>query len=161
MKNLVIELYIKVFEFLCHAMRWFSSWKKRFSTALRQTFLDEKVKQMGNGIQKTIQKIRDEASHVSQVRVLDLHNLYGKRDESSINNGQASAVDGYSRTINERSDERETHNLRLQIIANENREDDEKGLILKFNQLKITLGYASAGTLEAVEEHILYGESGL
>ena len=119
---------------------------------------------MENEIQKTIQKIRNEASHVTDLRILELHDRYGKTSERSINNGHVNLVDTGSEAIDKRSDEgenRETHNLRLQIIANENREDDEQGIIIKVQQLKTQLGYSSAATLGAVEEHILYGKSAI
>ncbi|KAK0716573.1 hypothetical protein B0T21DRAFT_63901 [Apiosordaria backusii] len=73
MQRLVVDLYVKVFKFLCHAMSFFHKRRKRFFASFDKRFYDKTVQSMVDDIQKTISRIRYEAQHASELRIEDIH----------------------------------------------------------------------------------------
>ncbi|KAL6407016.1 hypothetical protein AUP68_09837 [Ilyonectria robusta] len=69
MRRLVVELYVGVFKLLCHTMDWFKRKKNRFLSALNKNFYDETVQGLVRGIQKTVQRVRDESQFIANGRV--------------------------------------------------------------------------------------------
>ncbi|KAK4195604.1 hypothetical protein QBC40DRAFT_288817 [Triangularia verruculosa] len=73
MQQLVVQLYVKVFEFLCHAMSFFHKRRKRFFASFDKSFYDKTVEHMVHDIQKVIRRIQNEAQHASELRMKDMH----------------------------------------------------------------------------------------
>ncbi|KAK4678829.1 hypothetical protein QC764_0059260 [Podospora pseudoanserina] len=73
MQRLVVELYVKIFKFLCHAMSFFHKRRKRFFASFDKTFYDRSVQAMVDDIQKTIKRIKDEAQHTSELRIEEIN----------------------------------------------------------------------------------------
>ncbi|KAL7960283.1 hypothetical protein V8C34DRAFT_74353 [Trichoderma compactum] len=70
MKRLVVELYVGVFDFLCHALEWYESGLKRFKSAFNQNFANN-INQKIGVIKRTLGRIQLEADQVTQCRVQD------------------------------------------------------------------------------------------
>lgn len=74
MKRLVVDLYIGVFDFLCHALEWYESSLKRFKNAFNQNSVNN-ISQKVDVIKKTLGRIQLEADQVTQCRVQDTKQL--------------------------------------------------------------------------------------
>ena len=68
-RRLVVELYVKVFKFLCHAMLWYQKPTNRLKGALNKNFYDDLVRRMVSDIQLVVKRIKDEAAVIAQGRV--------------------------------------------------------------------------------------------
>lgn len=82
MRKLVVKLYVQVFGFLCHSMRYFIKWKTRFLASLSANFYDDKVKKMVDDMQRTVKRIRDEATLAAETRLRDLGDEFRKMGRS-------------------------------------------------------------------------------
>ncbi|KAI1504178.1 hypothetical protein F5X99DRAFT_372746 [Biscogniauxia marginata] len=72
-RQLVIEFYISVFEFLCFAMSWYKSKKRRVMGAINKNFNEDEVDSKVNAIQDVLKKLSREANLVAQGRIQDIH----------------------------------------------------------------------------------------
>lgn len=71
MKRCVIKLYAEVFEFLCHAMKWYQSPGRRLLKSFNANFYDTNVQKRVVKIQRLVQQVNREAELKTQVRVKD------------------------------------------------------------------------------------------
>lgn len=138
MRRLVVELYLEVFELLCHTLSWFMSKRKRFSAALKMNFFDETVVKLLSKIEKTARTIDREAKHAAESRIRDIH-------EVVVGDG--------------------AHNVNLlRSVGNQSRRDDQARIHDKLDKMEEQLqrlqqlGYISARTLGAVESQQAYGQ---
>ncbi|KAF7502672.1 hypothetical protein GJ744_005285 [Endocarpon pusillum] len=60
-KILVVGLYIQIFQFLGHAMKWYQSWKSRFKAMLNRDFYDTNIEAKVASIKGLVTRIRQEA----------------------------------------------------------------------------------------------------
>lgn len=75
MRKLVVDLYVGVFELLCHTLSWFMSKRKRISAAFK---MDDAVPQLLKRIENTVLRIDREKMHVTAGRVRDLHEEWAR-----------------------------------------------------------------------------------
>lgn len=127
MRRLVVELYVGVFKLLCHAMDWFKRGKKRFFTSFNSSFHNDTVEALVRSIQKTVQRVKDEAQHIAHGRV--------ERIEGML-------VD---------------HILRLRSVGIDSRNDSLETIGQKLGNAREVLGHSSARTLGSVENQHMYG----
>ncbi|XXH05540.1 Vacuolar protein sorting-associated protein atg6 [Hypoxylon texense] len=71
MKRCVVKLYAEVFEFLCHAMKWYQSPGRRLLKSLNANFYDDSVQKRVTKIQRLVQQVNREANLKTQMRVMD------------------------------------------------------------------------------------------
>ncbi|KAI1271372.1 hypothetical protein F5Y07DRAFT_345993 [Xylaria sp. FL0933] len=72
MRRFVVELYNKMFDFLCEAMRWYQSTGKRWKSAWNQNSqpeLSDKV----SAIRAVLVRISHEAEYITQTRIKESH----------------------------------------------------------------------------------------
>jgi hypothetical protein len=72
MRELIVELYAKMFDFLCHAMEWYQSRWRRFKSSWKfesETRVSDKI----SAIRAVLGRIRHEAEHVNQTRTKEIH----------------------------------------------------------------------------------------
>ncbi len=72
-RRLVVELYAKVFEFLCYTMSWYSSATKRFRGSLSKNFYNNEVASRVNAIQAVIKRFMAEADFIEKLRIRNVH----------------------------------------------------------------------------------------
>jgi hypothetical protein len=72
-KHHVLALYSEVFEFLCYAIKWYSSKWNRFLKAFDGNFYDKQVQQRVSRIQKLVQRVRDEIKISTNETVQTIH----------------------------------------------------------------------------------------
>ena len=137
MQKLVSELYVQVFQFLCHAMSYFRKRTKRLRSALNKHFYEKNFKTMVDGIRTTIQKIQQEAAHATEGRIRGLEDRVIQVDYK---------LDQVLPC--------------LKAVGNESRDDDEKqiGDKLILATRFVSLGNRAFQHLEAVQAHCQYGE---
>lgn len=68
-RRLLVDLYCEVFRFLCHALTWYTRTRGRLKAALNKSFYDSTVKGMVESIQKTVSRIREEATLITESRI--------------------------------------------------------------------------------------------
>ncbi|KAI2622557.1 hypothetical protein GGR54DRAFT_599023 [Hypoxylon sp. NC1633] len=71
MKRYVVSLYVEVFEFLCHAMKWYQSPGRRLLKSWNVHFYDNTVEKRVIRIQRLVKQISREADVETQWRVKD------------------------------------------------------------------------------------------
>ncbi|KAI1479211.1 hypothetical protein F4774DRAFT_138077 [Daldinia eschscholtzii] len=137
MQKLVSELYVQVFQFLCHAMSYFRKRTKRLRSALNKHFYEKNFKTMVDGIRTTIQKIQQEAAHATEGRIRGLEDRVIQVDYK---------LDQVLPC--------------LKAVGNESRDDDENqiGDKLILATRFVSLGNRAFQHLEAVQAHCQYDE---
>ena len=131
MRELVVELYVKVFKFLCHSMSYFKSRRNRLTAAFNKNFYDDTVKKMVYGVQRTVLEIDREANTASGTQIKEILGIV-----------RNTAIE-------------------LGVAGNESRTDDKKTTANKLNNIGeglTKLGNISAKYLVSVEEHVLHGK---
>ncbi|KAI0142636.1 hypothetical protein GGR57DRAFT_519746 [Xylariaceae sp. FL1272] len=68
-KELAMMMYIKYFNFLCHAMEWYSSRSRRIKSAFNQNFYSKEVQLKTKDIRDLLNSIKQEASLTSQQKI--------------------------------------------------------------------------------------------
>lgn len=73
MRELVVDFYIQVFTFLCLAMSWYKSRRKRFKASINKNFYDDVFRRPVDAMQQTVSRIQREAENLTQedVRSID------------------------------------------------------------------------------------------
>ncbi|KAI0178876.1 hypothetical protein GGR52DRAFT_278194 [Hypoxylon sp. FL1284] len=71
MKRCVVNLHAEVFEFLCHAMKWYQSPRRRLRQSFNANFYDENVRKRVKKIQRLVQQVNREAEFETRLRVMD------------------------------------------------------------------------------------------
>ena len=132
MQMQVIDLYVKIFRFLCHAMRWFSSRWNRFKTSFSDNFNNDQVKVMVFDISKAIESIEKEATQTTETRITDM--------QSSI----PCAINDMKMGI-----QTDIQDLRLQMTSDEHRRDAPSQITMKFDKIIINLGRLEVNQLGA------------
>lgn len=69
MRELVVDFYIQVSAFLCLAMSWYTSKRKRFRASINKNFYNDVFQPPVNAMQKTISRIQLEAEDLAQKRI--------------------------------------------------------------------------------------------
>lgn len=131
-RELLVDLYVKFFKFLTHALSFFCSKKERIKASVSKTFYDKNVDGLVKDVWKTIQKIHEETRRITQGRIRDVDHK----------------VDGLDRKLD------------LMIAAVDNRNGDGEDLRQKLvemaDALLPMLGFKVAGTLGAVEQQSMH-----
>ncbi|OKO96532.1 hypothetical protein PENSUB_10707 [Penicillium subrubescens] len=142
MRKFVVDFYIIVFEFLCHAMLWFIRRGTRLRSIWNKNFYDDTVKRMVDRMKAAMGRIQSEASHLAEVQV------------QQISMGLGAFLGNFRPT----SDDSMNKFLLLQVVGSESHDDDQAKIHQKqhrFAQL-VGVGACSLKSLQAAEEHIEY-----
>ncbi|GLI75628.1 hypothetical protein PoHVEF18_003890 [Penicillium ochrochloron] len=140
MRKFVVDFYVIVFEFLCHAMLWFTRRGTRLRSIWNKNFYDDTVKRMVDRMKAAVGRIQSEASHLAEVQV------------QQISMGLGAFLGNFRPT----NDDNMNKFLLLQIVGSESHDDDQAKIHQKqhrFAQL-VGVGACSLKSLQAAEEHI-------
>jgi hypothetical protein len=143
MRKFVVDFYVIVFEFLCHAMLWFTRRGTRLRSIWNKNFYDDTVKRMVDRMKAAVGRIQSEASHLAEVQV------------QQISMGLGAFLGNFRPT----NDDNMNKFLLLQIVGSESHDDDQAKIHQKqhrFAQL-VGVGACSLKSLQAAEEHIEHG----
>ncbi|KUI62526.1 hypothetical protein VP1G_09644 [Cytospora mali] len=135
MRRLLVDLYVQIFGFLCYAMSWYTSKRKRARASLNKNFYDKTFKPTVDKIQQTVKGIRDEAKHITEIRIGEMY-------------------DGVKRL--------EDQMLALRNTGNMNRHDDTQQILRRLDDIGgafDALGSSSVKALVAVENHVAYSQN--
>ncbi|KAI1844809.1 hypothetical protein JX266_009037 [Neoarthrinium moseri] len=87
MKELIVELYVQVFKFLCEMMTWYSSPGMRFRKAFNSRFYDKQIDSRVKDIRLLIKRVERETSIQTQRRVKVLkHDIRGDVEDIAEKN---------------------------------------------------------------------------
>jgi hypothetical protein len=155
MKRLVTLLYIKYFQFLCHAMKWYSSSKMRFRKAFNQKFYDDEVAKKVDKIKSIVQEIVQEARLETQQTVIAtletstamydyVQNVPTKADMQVLSEQLSRRMGGMERSFQ---------------IADENKNMVERELLEKVDYIYTMLGaFAKQSLVASGESHLIERE---
>ena len=158
MQSLVVKLFVEVFKFLCHALKWYSSGFTRVLRSLSTSYVDDvvenSIRKIGN-IEQNIGKLVQSASHdtIEETgrHVKGMRSRFEDRfnDVDSKIEAMKTVVDQLSATIGNGPDR-----LLELGTSSSRRSGSIEAAHLEFRM--IVAGTSAAKFLEAVAEHRLY-----
>jgi hypothetical protein len=158
-KQLVVKLYIKYFQFLYGAMTWYQSKFKRFKAAFNQKFYTDEVQKKVTKIKEIVNEVIQEASLETQGTIISMYDTtkaIRSRVNDLVTTGQ---VEEQSRSIKEVI-EMQREDIAMQFrIADEHRFLSDRELDKKLDLFKIALGETVQKAMTTTIERLMYTQA--